>query len=358
MEYLKRQRLALEQARSRGATSMLVTRLTSVRYLTGFTGTAGVLLLGEKPLLIVDFRYAAQAEEQAVGVAIDGESLPPGLWRHVLEVIDRTPGTVGLDLAQLTAQQFRSLDTGPLARRWEDLTGLVESMRRVKDDDEVAALKDALSVATRVLDRIPEWLVPGETENSVAGEIERAQRSLGSERSAAPILVSSGYRSTMPHGQASSKLISAGEPVLVDLSPVVRGYRADITRTFFVGRPSAEYRRLHDAILRAQDAALDVIRAGVAAKEVDAVARAVLAEYDLAQYFKHSLGHGIGLDQHEPPLLSVHDDSVLTTGTVVMVEPGVYVPNLGGTRVEDAVIVTDSGCELLGEYPRDIIEVP
>lgn len=357
MEYLIRQQRALAEARARGADTLLVTRLTSVRYLTGFTGTAGVLLLDDDPLLVVDFRYSAQAQEQAVGVRFDGDSAPPRLWPRAMELMAERSGRVGIDLAQLTALQFRALDEGVLAGRWLDTTGLIEGLRSVKDADELDALKDALHVAENVLDQVGGWLVAGRTENEIAGEIERAQRALGSERSAAPILVSSGYRSTMPHGQASSKLLAEGEPVLVDLSPVIRGYRADITRTFFLGKPSADYRRLHEAILRAQDAALGMIRAGVAVKEVDALARSILAEYDLAQYFKHSLGHGIGLDQHEPPLLSAHDESILAPGVVIMVEPGVYVPGLGGTRVEDAVVVTETGCELLSEYSRDIVEV-
>ncbi|MTD15211.1 M24 family metallopeptidase [Nakamurella sp. YIM 132087] len=195
---------------------------------------------------------------------------------------------------------------------------------------------------------IPDWLVPGRTENSIAGEIERAQRALGAERSAAPILVSSGERSALPHGQASPKLIADGEPVLFDFSPVVRGYRADITRAFHLGPPSAEYLRLHAAVTDAQHTAMAAVRPGVACRQVDAVARRTLAGHGgLDRWFRHSLGHGIGLDQHEAPLLSPYDDSVLEAGMVVMIEPGVYVPGVGGTRLEDAVLVTESGCEPL-----------
>lgn len=357
MEYINRQRLALQRAREQGADILLVTKLTHIRYLTGFTGTAGVLILGDEPLLVVDFRYGMQAQEQVVGVAVSGDCAPPKLWPTVHEVLRRTKGMVGIDLTNLTGGQYVALAEGSLRDRWVDCTNLVERIRWIKDDEELQALKDAAAMAEDLLDLVPGWLIPGRTENEIAGEVERAQRAMGAERSAAPILVSSGERSTLPHGAASSKLLAAGEPVLVDLSPVVRGYRADITRTFFIGTPSEEYRRLHRAILEAQDEAIASVRAGVPVRAVDGIARAVLARYGLDGYFKHSLGHGIGLDQHEPPLLSPYDDSVLEAGMVVMIEPGVYVPGVGGTRVEDAMLVTEDGCVPLGAYKREIIEL-
>ena len=194
---------------------------------------------------------------------------------------------------------------------------------------------------------LPDWLRPGRTENEIAGEIERAQRHLGSERSAAPILVSSGERSVMPHGAASARVLERGDPVVIDLSPVVRGYRADITRTFVLGRATPEFRRLHDAGMRAFEASIAAVRAGVRCGDVDALARDVLARDELDGYFRHSLGHGIGLDQHELPLLTPDDPTVLVPGMVVTIEPGVYVPGVGGTRVEDAVIVTERDCKRL-----------
>jgi Xaa-Pro aminopeptidase len=344
VEYLTRRRAALGKLAERGADALLVTKLTHIRYLTGFTGTAGILLLAEDPVLVVDFRYGAQARQQVTDLRIDGDCAPPQLWATARAAIDRsTPARLGVDPRNLTAEQFLDLAATRPADTLVHCDGLIERMRWVKDGDELAALRDAADLAEELIRRMPEWLAPDRTENEVAGEIERAQRYLGAERSAAPLIVASGDRTTLPHGAASPRVMRAGEPVLVDLSPVVRGYRADITRTWFLGEPPAEYRRLHAAVQEAQAQAMETVRAGVPARQVDAVARQVLARHHLERFFNHSLGHSIGLDQHEPPLLSRYDDSVLEAGMVVMIEPGVYVPGVGGTRLEDAVLVTDDG---------------
>ncbi|QKW12823.1 aminopeptidase P family protein [Verrucosispora sp. NA02020] len=341
MEHVNRRRAALREMAARGVDTLLVSKITHVRYLTGFTGTAGVLLLGPEPVLVVDFRYAAQAAQQAEDITVDGGCAPPRLWATMLDRLRADQGRIGIDPRNLTAEQYLSL---PEPGATVDCAGLVERLRAVKDTDELRALRDAAELAETLVARLPEWLRPGRAENEIAGEIEYAQRHLGAERSAAPILVSSGERSTLPHGAASDRVMRAGEPVVVDLSPVVRGYRADITRTFHLGPAPAAFHRLHSAVREAHGRAMATVRAGVRASAVDAVAREVLAGYGLDGYFKHSLGHGIGLDQHEPPLLSPHDDTVLEAGMVVMIEPGVYVPGVGGTRIEDAVLVTETGC--------------
>ncbi|WP_432843287.1 M24 family metallopeptidase [Dactylosporangium sp. CA-092794] len=342
MEYLSRRAAVLAAARAQGADALLVTKLTSIRYLTGFTGTAGVLLLADRPLLVVDFRYGAQAREQA-DVDVEGDCAPPRLWPTALERLPRA-GTLGVDTRNLTAEQYLSLVDTVGADAIVACPGAVERLRAVKDAEELVALRDAADLAEELIRRLPGWLRPGRTENEIAGEIEFAQRHLGAERSAAPILVSSGERSVLPHGQASARVLRAGDPVVVDLSPVVRGYRADLTRTFHLGAAPPQYRRLHDAVIEAHGRAMAAVRAGVRASAVDAVARSTLAGHGLDGYFRHSTGHGIGLDQHEPPLLSPYDDTVLEAGMVVMIEPGVYVPGVGGTRLEDAVLVTEDGC--------------
>ena len=358
MEHVKRRAAALELAAEAGVDVLLVTKITHIRYLTGFTGTAGVLLLAPEPVLVVDFRYGAQARQQVEGVEVDGDCAPPRLWATAVDRLTaRRAARVGVDTRNLTAEQYLALVSAVGAERLIDCAGLVEGLRAVKDADEIAALTDAAALAEELVRRLPEWLRPGRPENEIAGEIEFAQRHLGAERSAATILVSSGERSTMPHGAASDKPLRMGEPVLVDLSPVVRGYRADITRTFHLGPASPEYRRLHQAVTEAHDEAMAAVHAGVRASAVDAVARGVLARYELDGFFNHSLGHGIGLDQHEPPLLSPYDDTILRAGMVVMIEPGVYVPGVGGTRIENAVVVTESGCTPLTTSDTGIREL-
>lgn len=359
MEYLNRRNAALAALAETGADALLVTKLTHIRYLTGFTGTAGVLLLAPEPVLIVDFRYGVQAREQAIGVRVNGDCAPPRLWHTVYEELaELRPARLGVDARNLTAEQYLELADPSRARELVRCEGLVERLRQVKDEDELRELRHAASVAEQLVEQLSGWIAPGVTENEVAGEIERAQRRLGAERSAAPVIVASGERSVLPHGAASPKVMRAGEPVLCDLSPVLRGYRADLTRTWYLGTAPPEYRRLHDAVLRAQEKAMAAVRAGVRACDVDAVARQSLAEDGgLDRYFKHSLGHGIGLDQHEPPLLSPYDQTVLRPGMVVMIEPGVYVPGIGGTRVEDAVVVTETGCTPLTTIDPSIREL-
>lgn len=358
MEYLNRRTAALARLADRGADVLLVTRMTHIRYLTGFTGSAGVLLLGDEPVLVVDFRYRTQAGEQAGEVRVNGDCPPPQLWTTVRAELDRQgPYRLGVDPRNLTAEQYLDLTGAGQRHRLVHCDGLVEQLRQVKDPDELAALTEAAGLAEELVRQLPGWLAAGRTENEVAGEIERAQRRLGAERSAAPLIVASGERTTLPHGAASGRIIQAGEPVLVDLSPVVRGYRADLTRTWYLGSPPAEFRRLHAAVREAHGRAMAAVRAGVRACDVDAVARQVLARHDLDQFFRHSLGHSIGLDQHEPPLLSPYDQTVLQAGMVVMIEPGVYVPGVGGTRIEDAVLVTEHGATPLTTSDPSIREL-
>lgn len=358
MEYLNRRTAALTALAEAGADTLLVTRMTHIRYLTGFTGTAGVLLLAPEPVLIVDFRYGAQAREQATGLRINGDCAPPRLWHTVYEEIAALkPDRLGFDSRNLTAEQYLELSHPARARSLVRCDGLVERLRQVKDADELRALSHAAAVAEQLVRQLSDWIAPGVTENEVAGEIERAQRRLGAERSAAPVIVASGERTVLPHGAASPRPIRAGEPVLCDLSPVLNGYRADLTRIWHLGPAPTQYRRLHAAVRQAQQQAMAAVRAGVRACDVDAVARQVLAGHGLEQYFKHSLGHGIGLDQHEPPLLSPYDQTVLQPGMVVMIEPGVYVPGVGGTRLEDAVLVTESGCTPLTTIDPEIREL-
>lgn len=354
MEHLTRRRHALAEARRRGADCLLVTRMTHIRYLTGFTGSAGVLVLADDPLLVVDFRYDTQAREQVEALAVDGTSPPPGLWDRLLEVLrDRAPLAIGVDLRNLTAQQY--LDLTAFGVQLIPADGVVEGLRAVKDPLEQEALAAAADLAEELVRRLHGWIRPGVSENDVAGEIERAQRQLGAERSAAPMIVSSGERTALPHGVATTRTMSMGEPVMFDLSPVVRGYRADLTRTVFLGTPPPEFLRIYHSVREAHDRSLAAVRAGIRCAELDALAREVLRRHDYERYFNHSLGHGIGLDQHEPPLLSPRDSSVLEAGMVVTIEPGVYIPGYGGVRIENAVVVTAEGCTPLSGPGCDLV---
>jgi Xaa-Pro aminopeptidase len=333
--------------------------MTNIRYLTGFTGSAGLLLVGVAGLkLLVDFRYTTQASEQTSGIDIDGSSSPPQLWESALSELEGKKLRLAYEELTLTAGQLRDLkDRNPSA----DLVptrNLIEKLRMIKDADELALLRCAADVADAVIDKIMATVTPGMSENELAGEIERWQRRLGAERSAAPLIVASGERSALPHGVASQKIINWNEPLMVDLSPVIGGYRADLTRTFYLGKADPEFVKMYLVVQEAQDIARESIRPGMSCREADAFGRSHIAQAGYGPLFNHSLGHGIGLDQHEAPRLSPHDASLLQTGMVVMLEPGIYRRGFGGARLEDAVLITSDGCELLSVSDRSLRELP
>lgn len=336
--------------------ALLVSRLTNVRYLTGFRGTGGFLLAGGRPLLWVDFRYAEQARQQAPDLEVGVASAPPRLWPELLERLASRSIRLGYEAGHLTAGQYLELAALPGV----DLVptrGLVEGLRSIKDGDELDALRQAVDVADKVMETAIGKLEAGLTENRMAGEIELAQRSLGSERSAVDVIVASGPRTSLPHGVAGSRVIQAGEPVMMDIAPVVQGYRSDLTRTVHLGRADDGFRSLYELVLEAQHIALDGIRAGITGRDADALARSFLERHGHGEHFRHSLGHSFGLDTHETPLLSPHDLTVLEPGMVVTVEPGVYLSGRWGVRIEDVVVIRDGGCEILSRAPKDLIEL-
>jgi Xaa-Pro aminopeptidase len=196
------------------------------------------------------------------------------------------------------------------------------------------------------------------TEREVAGQVELRQRQLGASGSATEVIVASGPRSSLPHGRASERVLAADEPVMVDLSPTVDGYRGDATRTFFLGEPSADFLRIYDVVLRAQRESERATVPGATGAEVDAVARAVIDAAGYGPYFEHSLGHGVGLDIHEGPRLSPHDSSELKAGMVVTVEPGIYLPGAAGVRIENSVAILDGETRPLNTYPTELVTIP
>lgn len=339
-----------------GVDALLVSRLTNIRYLAGFRGTGGFLLAGERPLLWVDFRYAEQARQQAPDLEVGVASAPPRLWPELVERLASQRIRLGYEAGHLTAGQYlelQALDGLELV----PTRNLVEGLRSIKDADEVDALQRAIDVADRVMELAIGKLAPGLSENRVAGEIELAQRSLGAERSAVDLIVASGPRTSLPHGVAGNRVLEAGEPVMLDISPVVAGYRSDLTRTVHLGRAPEEFRAVYEAVREAQRIALDGIRAGITGRAADALARTFLESRGHGEHFRHSLGHSFGLDTHESPLLSPHDLTVLEPGMVVSVEPGVYLPGRWGVRIEDVVVIREGGCEVLSRAPKELIEL-
>jgi len=335
-----------------GAGALLVTAPANVRYLSGFTSPDDgvVVVTGERAALLTDGRYTAQAaEESSIEVVITSN------WEeHLAEIVGDV--RLAVESEHLSLQRFRCiaerLGSEPMATE-----AFLAPFRLIKDANEIARLREAARITDEAFENVVPMLRPGVREIEVALELERHMRLAGAGGSGFHIIVASGLRSAMPHGVASNKTIEAGDLVTMDFGAVYEGYHADMTRAVAVGDIDAELRRMFDAVLEAQEAALAAVAPGLTGKELDRVARDLLAKHGLAEAFAHSLGHGTGLEIHEGPRLSTRSDDLLAPGMSVTIEPGVYVPGFGGVRIEDLAVVTDSGHEVLSRSPKGFRQV-
>jgi Xaa-Pro aminopeptidase len=342
-----------------GIDALLVTHLPNVAYLCGFTGSSGVLLVeSSRATLFTDSRYTFQAREQVhdAKTAIVAGSL----LKAVAEALKARRGTIRLGYApaQLTVAQKSVLDSQLGKRlRWVDATNAVERLRAIKEDRELAAMRDAARLIDEVWTGSLLAVKPGASELDVAAEIEYAMKRGGATGPSFETIVASGARSAWAHARPTSKLLRKNELVVMDQGAILRGYCSDMTRTVFLGRVSSRIRSMYRAVLDSQEAAKAAIRAGVTAGSVDAAARDTLKKHRLDRFFTHSTGHGLGTEVHEMPRLARGEETVLEKGMVITVEPGVYVEGLGGIRIEDDVVVTASGCESLTNANRELIEL-
>lgn len=341
----------LERVRARvreaGAEALLVTDPANVRYLSGFSSPddAVVLVTPGHALLLTDGRYTAQAAEES-GLPFE---IVTGL--HDAAVARLEGERLAVEADSMSVAQYRSL-ASKLGYEPVATEALFMPLRLVKSADEIEKLREAARITDLAFEAALEVMRPGVKEIEVALEMERTMRLGGADGSAFEIIVASGVRGAMPHGVASQKELRSGELVTLDFGAVVDGYHADMTRTVAIGEVGSEERRLFDAVLEAQEAALAAVGPGRSGRELDALARSVLASHGLAEQFSHSLGHGTGLQIHEGPRLSQRSDDVLEPGMVVTVEPGVYFPGFTGLRIEDLAVVTETGHEVLSRSPK------
>lgn len=347
-----------EAARA-GYDALLVTSLPNIRYLTGFSGSSALLVVtAQDALLITDFRYRAQARAEASAVALV-EIEPSSLWSRLWASLPRlgVSGVIAFESAHVThADAQRFADAG--ARwQWRATAELVEAERQRKDDGEVQLIRRAIGVAEAALDATLPAIRPGATERSVAAALEFALRERGSEAHPFETIVASGPRSALPHARSSDRPIGDGELVIVDFGATIGGYCSDITRTFVAGRAASWQRDVHEVVLDANQRAAAAVRAGMRGREADAIARDAIEARGFGSAFGHSLGHGIGLEVHEAPRLSRASEAPLPAGAVVTIEPGVYLDEQGGVRIEDDVQVTDAGAVVLTSFSRSLIEL-
>jgi Xaa-Pro aminopeptidase len=345
--------------------ALLVTHLPNVRYLCGFTGTSGALVVTEaKSVFFTDGRYTEQARAEVRGARVVIARKPPlaaaseWLVAKASQVRRKTPRTLGIEGEHLTvAGRTQLVSFLRSAFRLRETRGLVEQARMVKDSDEIARLRAAAILGASLFDRALEVIRPGVKESEVAAEMEFAAQRIGAEGMSFPTIVAAGKRSALPHGRATKAAIPSRGFVVCDFGVILAGYCSDRTRTVHVGRPMDKARRMYEAVREAQGAAIEAVRAGVNVGEVDRAARIVLKKKDLAAHFTHSTGHGVGLEIHEPPRIAAGQSEILRPGMVITIEPGVYIAGSGGVRIEDMVVVTERGCEVLAPASKELIAI-
>ena len=338
---------------------LLVCSLPSIRWLTGFSGSSGLALVTARELvLLTDFRYATQVEEE-VGEAARVVIVDQSLWTALWEVLGTMPAVqrVGFESAHLLHRDFQRLLEQGTRWQWRPTTELLEVLREPKDADEVACIRRAIGMAERALVRVLAQLAPGLTETQVAGRLEAALRDEGSEGFPFPCIVASGPRSALPHARAGRRALASGDLVLLDFGAIADGYCSDITRTVVLGRASTEQAEVYGIVQEANARASAGVRAGQRGRDADALAREYIDARGYGEAFGHSLGHGIGLEVHEGPRLARTADGILPQGAVVTIEPGIYRAGWGGIRIEDDVLLTATGAEVLTQYPRDLLEI-
>lgn len=341
------------------ADAFLTTHLPNIRYLCGFSGSAGLLLVGSSAsTLFTDSRYKFQAREEVSGARV--VIAPHGLIRALGDHLRRHRGRLRIAYvpSQLTVAQKAALDAAAGPRvRWVNGGDAIERLRAIKDASELATMREAAQLISDVVNAVIPAIKPGITELDVAAEIEYGLKRKGASGPSFDTIVAAGPHSAWAHARPSSKPLRKNELVVLDQGAILRGYCSDMTRSVFLGRAPARIRRMYNAVLEAQEAAKAAIRPGVAAGDVDAAARRVLKRLGFAQYFTHSTGHGLGLEVHEMPRLGKGERTELQEGMVITVEPGVYIEGLGGIRIEDDVVVTARGAEDLTTSPRDFLEL-
>lgn len=351
---IERQRAVAALCEAEGLSGLIVQSLPNIRYLTGFTGSAGMAVVRrEGTVLVTDFRYATQAPQESATVArVEIDQV--NVWDRLFKVVGGEDGPFGFEAHLATVADVERMTAG-LSTRPQATKGLVERPRMKKSPEEVSAIRAAAVLAEESLAELLPTVRVGETEFAIASRLEAALRRRGSEWHPFPTIVASGPRSALPHARTSSRVVAKGEFLLIDFGAQVDGYCSDITRTFVVGgTPDQKQRAVYDAVAEAALRAREGVRAGQSGREADALARRPLTERGWGEAFGHSLGHGLGLEVHEAPRLSPTAEALLPDGAVVTIEPGVYLPGWGGVRIEDDVVLGQDRAEPLTGFPREL----
>jgi Xaa-Pro aminopeptidase len=334
--------------------ALLVSGLPNVRYLSGFTGSNALLLITpDSQTLFTDPRYTIQAGQECECAVrtVKGRTLHAA----AAQLIGRKRlKKIGFEKARLSFEGYQLLKEHlPLGASLKPVGGVVEKLRMIKTPEEIARIRRSVITNSEALDRTLKKIKPGSTESSIAAELEYQMRSLGAEKPAFETIVAGGPHSALPHASPTEQAVDG--ILLIDMGAFQNGYASDMTRTFFFGKPDTRMRAMYEAVLESQLAAISAVRPGVAAQQVDRVARKVLESRGLGKEFVHSTGHGLGLEIHEAPRLGKNDKTRLEAGMAITIEPGAYIEGVGGVRIEDTVVVTNTGCEVLTPTSKEIM---
>lgn len=338
--------------------AILLTNLDNIRYASGFTGsTATVIITQERAIILVDSRYTLQARRECSNFEVIQYS--GDVWKFASSLINELePTRLGFGANHITYANHRRL------RAWVSKSTrliatlrFIEDIRMVKDIDEIARIRRACALADECFSHIIKWVKPGITEREVALEIDTYIRSHGGEREAFDTIVAAGPSAALPHNQPGFVVLQTGQMLKMDFGARLDGYNSDITRTIFLGKPDDKQREVYDTVLEAQLRAISEIRPGKTGREIDSVARDYIASKGYGENFGHGLGHSLGLSVHDGPGFSPASDIVLEPGMVITVEPGIYIEGWGGVRIEDDILVTDTGVEVLTASTKNIVVV-
>jgi Xaa-Pro aminopeptidase len=337
----------------------LVSSPSNVRYLTGYTGSNGIVCLGTAPRFMTDFRYATSVAALAVDweIEIVQQSLLGDVAKRIPELFGS--GRIGFEASALTYSAWQGLDEAARAAGAElvPCEHVVEDLRAVKDEDEVALIRQGAAYCDAIYAWLADEGLAGRTEAEVAWAIEQKARELGAAGTSFPSIVAAGANGALPHAVPGGAEIERSTLVVLDLGTLVDGYSSDCTRTFATGPSEPQMMDVYETVLRAQEAALALVRPGQDCQEVHETARRVIAEAGYGEFFNHGTGHGVGIDMHEEPRFRNGFGGTLEAGNVVTVEPGVYLPGRFGVRIEDLVLVTDDGHDVLTKFPKSLLSV-
>lgn len=335
--------------------ALLVSWIPNVRYLSGFTGSNGmVLLTPDSMTLFTDPRYAIQAAQESRGKVVVAKG--PLVKSAVRAIKRKKLKKIGFEKSHLSFDTWEALEEMlPPGAGLKPVPSLIEKWRMVKTPEEIVRIRHSVDTNSKAFSEAIKTIKPGMTEAELAAELEFQMRRGGAEKPSFDTIVASGARTALPHAQPGSQRFREHEVVLIDMGATQNGYCSDMTRMAFLGKPDSKTRKMYEAVLEAQLAAIDAVREGTTGGKVDRAARQTLKSKGLDKQFVHSTGHGLGLEIHEPPRLGKKDKTRLEAGMVITIEPGVYIEGSGGVRIEDTVLVTKNGCEILTPTSKELM---